>query len=329
MLADTTQEILNDETDLVTAADAHAPERSILRKLKRQVTRRPLAIGAAVLVLVALAFVFNPFAATRTAMVTAIVGRSDLEQTVLATGVLEPAKLINVGAQASGQLKKLYVELGDTVKEGDPIADIEARTQSNSVSNAQAALSNATAQRSAANASLTLAQLNYDRQQRLHDAGAAAKADLNSAQAQLANAQASFAAASAQIKQANLSLDTAETNLGYTKILAPMNGTIVAIVTEEGQTVNANQSAPTIVMLAQLDRMTVSAEISEADVPKVTEGQEVYFTTLGNSRTKHFATLRTVAPAPTSIESTTTSSSSTSAAYTTMACSTSTTPTAS
>ena len=119
-------------------------------------------------------------------------------------------------------------------------------------------------------------------------------------------------AAGAQIKQANLSLNTAETNLGYTKIVAPMDGTIVAIITEEGQTVNANQSAPTIVMLAQLDKMTVSAEISEADVPKVTEGQEVYFTTLGDTRTKHFAKLRTVAPAPTSIETSSSSSSSSS-----------------
>lgn len=311
MPADTTQTLIDADAG-VSAPEAEA-KRGGVAKFAGQVKKHRWLIGAAVVAIIAAVILLNPFAASKTQMVTATVTRGDLEQTVLATGVLEPAKLINVGAQASGQVKKLYVELGDTVKAGDPIADIDSRTQVNSVSNAQAALSNVTAQRSAASASLTEAQLNYDRQKRLYDAGAAAKADLDSAQAQLANARASLAAAGAQIKQANLSLNTAETNLGYTKIVAPMDGTIVAIVTEEGQTVNANQSAPTIVMLAQLDKMTVSAEISEADIPKVTEGQEVYFTTLGDTRTKHYATLRTVAPAPTSIESTTSSSSSSSA----------------
>lgn len=311
MPADTTHTLINADSGVITP-DAET-KRSGVAALGHQVKKHRWLIGAAVVAIIAAAIMFNPFAAPKTQMVTAAVTRGDLEQTVLATGVLEPAKLINVGAQASGQVKKLYVELGDTVKAGDPIADIDARTQTNTVQNAQAALSNVTAQRSAANASLTEAQLNYDRQKRLYDAGAAAKADLDSAQAQLANARASLAAAGAQIKQANLTLNTAETNLGYTKIVAPMDGTIVAIVTEEGQTVNANQSAPTIVMLAQLDKMTVSAEISEADVPKVTEGQEVYFTTLGDTRTKHYAQLRTVAPAPTSIETTTSSSSSSSA----------------
>jgi macrolide-specific efflux system membrane fusion protein len=256
---------------------------------------------------------FNPFNAQKPQIVTAVVTRGDLEQTVLATGVLEPAKLVSVGAQASGQVKKLYVELGDTVKAGDPIADIDSRNQLNTVSNAQAGLSNVTAQRAAAQAALTEAQLSFARTERLFNAGAAAQSDYEAAQSRLANARASLAAANAQIKQANLTLNTAETNLGYTKIVAPMDGTIVAVVTEEGQTVNANQSAPTIVMLAQLDKMTVSAEISEADVEKVEAGQDVYFTTLGNSTKRHYAKLRTVAPAPASIESTSSSASSSSA----------------
>src|SRR5262249_10564129 len=146
----------------------------------------------------------------------------------------------------------------------------------------------------------------------------AAKSDFDSAEAQLANAKANLKSAEAQIKQSNLTLNTAQTNLGYTKIVAPMDGTIVAIVTEEGQTVNANQSAPTIVKLAQLDQMTVSAEISEADVEKVSAGQDVYFTTLGDPNKRHYAKLRTVAPAPDSIESDTSntaSSQSASAVY--------------
>jgi macrolide-specific efflux system membrane fusion protein len=295
----TTSNPINED---VETTEADAPEGRLAGVIDA-LRRRPWAVGGVILLLVVLAVVFNPFSARKAEIVTAVAGRNDIEQTVLATGVLEPAKLVSVGAQASGQVKNLYVELGDTVKAGDPIADIDSRNQANTVSNAQTALSNATAQRSAAQASLTLAELNFDRQKRLFDAGAAAKADFDSAQTQLANAKASLAAANAQIKQANLTLNTAETNLGYTKIVAPMDGTIVAVVTEEGQTVNANQSAPTIVMLAQLDKMTVSAEISEADVEKVNEGQDVYFTTLGDASTRHYAKLRTIAPAPESIES--------------------------
>jgi membrane fusion protein, macrolide-specific efflux system len=300
------------EADEVLEQEKHG----LLSRIPRKA--RPWLVAGLVAILAIGAWLIFGSGGKKSDIVTAAVTRGDIEQTVLATGILEPSKLINVGAQASGQVKKLYVELGDTVKAGDPIAEIDSRTQTNTVSNAQASVANARAQRSAAAANLTEARLNFERQQRLYAEGAAAKADFESAQANLANARANLAATDAQIRQASLQLNTAETNLGYTKIVAPMDGTIVAIVTEEGQTVNANQSAPTIVMLAQLDRMTVSAEISEADVEKVTTGQTVYFTTLGNSDERHYATLRAIAPAPTSIEtqgSSSASASSTSAVY--------------
>jgi macrolide-specific efflux system membrane fusion protein len=275
--------------------------------------RNPWVIGAAALMIGAVGwFGYSSMSEKPPAVAAATVMRADLEQTVLATGVLEPAKLVSVGAQASGRVEKLYVQLGDVVKAGDPIADIDSRTQQNTVSNAQAGLSNVQAQRTAAQAGLVQAQNNFARQQRLYSEGATSRADYETAESSLANAKASLAAVEAQIKQANLSLNTAETNLGYTRITAPMDGTVVAIVTEEGQTVNANQSAPTIIKLAQLETMTISAEISEADVDKVKAGQDVYFTTLGDTRTRHYATLRAIAPAPESIESETSSSSSSS-----------------
>lgn len=311
----TTHDLLADDTETIESATPQ--KKGVVGSTVSVIKRRKWLIGAAIVAIAAAAFVFNPFKTAKPDFVTAVAGRGDIEQTVLATGVLEPAKLINVGAQASGQVKKLYVQLGDTVKAGDPIAEIDARTQLNTVSNAEAGLSNMRAQRSAATADLTQAKLNFERQKRLYEQGAAAKSDFEAAESTLANAQAKLAAADAQIKQANLTLNTAETNLGYTKIVAPMDGTIVAIVTEEGQTVNANQSAPTIVMLAQLETMTVSAEISEADVEKVEAGQDVYFTTLGDATKRHYAKLRTIAPAPESIESTSnsTSSSTASAVY--------------
>ncbi len=305
--------------DLAPVEADEAPEqekRGLISRIPRKA--RPWLMAGLTAILAIGAWLIFGTGGKKSDIVTAAVTRGDIEQTVLATGVLEPSKLVNVGAQASGQVKKLYVELGDTVKAGDLIAEIDNRTQVNTVSNAQASVANARAQRSAAAANLTEAQLNFERQQRLYAEGAAAKSAFESAQANLANARANLAASDAQIKQASLQLNTAETNLGYTKIVAPMDGTIVAIITEEGQTVNANQSAPTIVMLAQLYRMTVSAEISEADVEKVTTGQTVYFTTLGNSDERHYATLRAIAPAPASIESqgsSASSASSTSAVY--------------
>jgi len=308
------QNLEKDDVALAPDTDESEAEekRGVLSRIPKNM--RPWLAAFVVAVIAGGAWLIFGTGAKKPEIVTAAVTRGDIEQTVLATGVLEPSKLVSVGAQASGQVKKLYVQLGDTVKAGDPIADIDSRTQLNTVSNAEAGLSTATAQRASAAAALTNAQINFDRQQRLFTEGAAAKADLDSAKAQLANAQASLTAANSQIKQSSLQLNTAQTNLGYTKILAPMDGTIVAVVTEEGQTVNANQSAPTIVMLAQLEQMTVSAEVSEADVDKVTAGQAVYFTTLGDTNTRHYAKLRAIAPAPESIENQNTSSSSASSA---------------
>lgn len=168
-------------------------------------------------------------------------------------------------------------------------------------------------------ANLAKVEAEYKRQQAMYAQDATSRSELESALASYKTAQADITAINAQIEQSRLTLATAKEDLGYTQIVAPMDGTIVAIVTEEGQTVNANQSAPTIVKLAQLDTMTIKAEISEADVMKVQEGQSVYFTTLGDSETKHYATLRQVEPAPDSINtesnSTSTSSSSTAVYY--------------
>lgn len=252
---------------------------------------------------------------TRVETVTAPVTRGPIESTVLATGVLEPFRLVSVGAQVSGQVKSLHVELGQQVKAGQLIAEIDSTTQQNKVSTAEAGLASSQAQRAASAAALARAQATFTRQQELLAVDAVSTADFQSAEADLASARADLDSIDAQIKQAQLELSTARINLGYTRIVAPLDGTVVAIVTEEGQTVNANQSTPTIVKLAALDTMTVNAEISEADVAKVAAGAEVYFTTLGDSRKKRQATLRAIAPAPASIETEDTISSTDSAIY--------------
>ncbi len=269
---------------------------------------------AAVLVVLAIWLLFfnKP---KRPELVTQPAAIGNVEKTVLASGTLEPFEQVNVGAQVSGQVTKLAVELGDEVKAGDLIADIDSQKQKNDLATAAAALNNQKAQRASAMASLAQAQSNFTRQQTLYQADAGSKADYESAVQQLKAAQASLDAANSQIDQATISVNTANVNLGYTRIVAPMNGTVIAIITKQGQTVNANQSAPTIVVLGELNKMTVKAEISEADVIRIKSGMKVYFTTLGDPDKKYYATLRSVEPAPTDFTGDTTATNTSSAIY--------------
>lgn len=274
-----------------------------LARPKRRRVRKGLWIGAVLVLALALGLAAYRMTAGVEApeIATAEVTRGDVVRSVLATGVLEPVRLVSVGAQVSGQVERLHVELGDTVSEGELIAEIDSTTQQNNVRNEEAGLANVRAQMAARQANLHQAELNFRRQEELLAADAVSRADYESAEAEVGTLRAEVTALEAQIQQAELELSTARVNLAYTRILAPMDGTVVAIVTEEGRTVNANQSAPTIVKLAQLDTMTVKAEISEADVDKVAPGQTVFFTTLGNQSKRHPAALRAIAPAPASI----------------------------
>jgi macrolide-specific efflux system membrane fusion protein len=246
------------------------------------------------------------------ALATSPVVRGDIENTVVATGSLDAFKLVSVGAQASGQIKTLKVQLGDKVKAGDLIAEIDPTTQLNAVRNAEAAVASTRAQRAVQQANLRQAELAFERQKMMISDEATSKADYEAAEAQLATTKAQIQALDAQIEQGQTQLSTAKANLGYTKILAPMDGTVVAVLVKEGQTVNAVQSAPTIVKLANLDVMTVKAQISEADVIKVHPGQTVYFTILGNSDKRYYGKLRTIEPAPESVQTETSQSSSSS-----------------
>ncbi|WP_223064491.1 efflux RND transporter periplasmic adaptor subunit [Frischella japonica] len=248
--------------------------------------------------------------------ITTQVERGNIEKTVLADGKISAFKLVNVGAQVSGQIKKLYVKLGEEVKMGDMIAEIDDLKQKNDLKQSEASLASLEAQRKAKEANLKNYQLTYNRQLKLVKKGVGIQSELDAAEAQLDSIKADIASLDADIIRAKIAVDTAAVNLGYTKIRSPIDGVIVAIPIEEGQTVNSVQSAPTIVKVAQLDKMTVEAQISEADVINVTTGMPVYFTILGlpNERFSGL-TLRAVEPAPTSINNeTTTSSSSTSSA---------------
>lgn len=235
------------------------------------------------------------------AVVVAKVDRGDIEQTVVATGKLEPEQLVGVGAQVSGQVKQLNVALGQMVRKGTLIARIDAQPQENALRTAEAELANVGAQRAAQLALLRRAELALRRQQAMGPGEATSRADFEAATAELRSAQANVAALDAQIRQAKVNVASARVNLGYTSIVAPIDGVVVAVVTKQGQTVNSALSTPTIVVLARLDRMRIKAEISEADVIRVRPGLPVHFTILGDPEHRYHARLRQVQPAPESI----------------------------
>nr|WP_153445742.1 efflux RND transporter periplasmic adaptor subunit [Vibrio algicola] len=223
----------------------------------------------------------------------------DIDQTVLANGMLQASKLVNIGAQVSGQIKNLAVNLGDEVQQGDLIAQIDDLTQQNNLKESLASLNSINAQIEAKNAQIYQAQLEFNRQKSMLAARASAKSDYDIAQATLAVYKAESKQLEAEKQQAKIKVDTGKVDLGYTTINAPINGTVVYTAVETGQTVNANQTTPTIIELAQLDTMTIKAQISEADVIDVKPGQAVYFTILGRPDQKYRATLRDIEPGPT------------------------------
>ncbi|WP_129543128.1 efflux RND transporter periplasmic adaptor subunit [Serratia sp. 1D1416] len=241
--------------------------------------------------------------------ITAVAQTRDLEQTVLADGTIAAQKQVSVGAQVSGQIKALHVALGDRVRKGQLVAEIDDLTQQNALQDAEAALKNIRAQRASKLATLRNDQLGYRRQRSIVARGVGVPADYDAARAALEATRADIEALDAQTVQAKIAVNTAQVNLGYTKITSPIDGTIVALPVEAGQTVNAVQSAPTLVKVAQLDTMTIEAQISEADVVKVKTGMPVYFTILGEPAKRYRARLRAIEPAPDSINDDTTSSS--------------------
>jgi macrolide-specific efflux system membrane fusion protein len=229
---------------------------------------------------------------------TAPVVRGDIESVVMATGTLQAYQQVDVGAQVSGQLKSLKVGLGDHVAKGQLLAEVDPVLLKNALRSAKASMDSLAAQRRAAAANLSQADFAYGRQQKMIARDATSRQELEAANAQMLVARANLASFDAQIVQAKTQVDSARANLAYTKITAPMDGEVVAIVTQEGQTVVAAQQAPVILRLANLGTMTVKAQISEADVIRIQAGQKAYFTILGDSGERYAGALRAIEPGP-------------------------------
>ncbi len=229
---------------------------------------------------------------------TAVVQRADLEETVSATGTLQPRDYVDVGTQVSGQLRAVHVEIGDVVEKGDLLAEIDPAVYRAKVDAAQAQLLHLEAQLAERQAQRKLAEQKAQRQANMMRENATTAEAVQTAEAELESAKAQINALKAQIQQVRSSLRGDQANLSYTKIHAPMAGTVVTQIAKAGQTLNANQSAPVVLRIADLSTMTVQTQVSEADVSRLRVGMPVYFSTLGGEGKRWHATLRQVNPTP-------------------------------
>ena len=226
------------------------------------------------------------------------VARGNIESSVTALGTLQPRQYVDVGAQASGQIRTLHVEVGDTVKQGQLLVEIDPSTQQAQLDAERYAIQTLEAQVKEQQAEHLLARQQLQRQQRMAADGATRDEDVQTAQAKVLTTQARIHRYQAQILQARASLRSAEAQLGYTRIYAPMSGTVVAVDARAGQTLNAQQRTPLILRIARLSPMTVWAEVSEADIGQVKPGMQAYFTTLSGGGRRWTSTVRQILPIP-------------------------------
>ncbi|PRW94791.1 MULTISPECIES: efflux RND transporter periplasmic adaptor subunit [Pseudomonas] len=259
--------------------------------------RRALLVVACLIPIVAFA-TWQSLTPGRDALATVTVTRADIENSVTALGTLQPRRYVDVGAQASGQIRKIHVEAGDQVQEGQLLVEIDPATQKAKLDASRYAIENLQAQLQEQKAQHQLAHQKYQRQQRLSAGNATREEDVQTAKAELSATQARVQMFQAQIRQAQASLRSDEAELGYTRIYAPMTGTVVAVDARVGQTLNAQQQTPLILRIAKLSPMTVWAEVSEADIGHVKPGMSAYFTTLSGGSRRWTSTVRQILPIP-------------------------------
>src|SRR5262245_36829295 len=234
----------------------------------------------------------------RDVLVPITVTRGTVEALVTAQGKLEAKQYVDVGTQVSGQLKAIHVDIGDTVKKGELLAEIDPRVYQAQVEAGEAKLNSLRAQQNQQKAEAVLAEQNLKRNQNLIAVNAVSQQALQETESQAAVAKAQVDSIAAQIQETESNLKASRTNLGFTKIYAPMAGTVTTLPTKEGQTLNANQTAPTVLQVADLDTMTVRAQVAEADIGRLKENMPAYFTTLGDNERRWSGKVRQILPTP-------------------------------
>lgn len=264
-------------------------------------TKKRILGIAVVLIILAAIYYFNLQSQPKTTYLTETAKYSDIQQTVVATGTVRSSNRVEVGARVSGKVEKILVKLGQKVKKGELIAELDSITQENTLNSAQAQLAAYKAQLVAAQTAYRVANSNFQRIAKLYKRKASSLDDYENAQNNLDSAKANVEQIQAQIKQSEIEVNTAAANLNYTKITSPIDGTVISIPVSVGQTVNANQTTPTIIQVADLDTMLIKPEISEGDITKIKPGMKVQFTTLAEPDEIYQAEIASVDPALTTL----------------------------
>lgn len=222
--------------------------------------------------------------------------KGDLIDSVDASGEVFAADLVTIGAQASGQVKNLYVKIGDKVKAGDKIADIDSIKQKNILKQQLAQLEILKAQLNSAKIAAKIAKTQYDREAKLAKMEATSIASLEKFKNDFILKQAGLKEVEAKIEQTQIEIETAKTNLSYTNIVAPMDGVIVAVLVKVGQTINASQTTPAIAYIADLSKMQIKMQISESDITKIKVGDKVVYNVLAEPKRKFGGVLSLIDP---------------------------------
>ncbi|MFN7725846.1 MAG: efflux RND transporter periplasmic adaptor subunit [Rubrivivax sp.] len=229
---------------------------------------------------------------------SAVVGPADITQLVQAAGVLQAKTKVDVGAQVSGQIQTLHVQLGQQVKKGELLVSLDPELARNDVARAEAALVQQKALLESRQVDLLAARREAERQRRLLAGAATAGLEAERAENDLAKLEADVRGQTAVMSRLQADLAQAQVRLGYTRITAPMDGTVVSLPVQVGQTVIAVQITPVILTLADLDTITVRIKVPEADIQSVQVGQTARFATLAGEGQRYEGKLRVIQPIP-------------------------------
>ncbi|MEQ9744205.1 efflux RND transporter periplasmic adaptor subunit [Pectobacterium actinidiae] len=233
--------------------------------------------------------------------VTIPVKKGDIQESISALALIIPSELVNIGTQVTGQVKKIHVNIGDIVEKNQLIAEIDSISQENDLTASQARLESLQAQLYAKIATSNLDAVNFHRQKEMFRKNLSSAVEFEKSEVTLAVSRAEIKSLEAQVQEARILVNTAKINLGYTRITSPINGTVVGILASEGQTLNANQTTPNLVKVANLSTMSIVAKISEADINKVDIGQKTTFATLGARNETYTTSVKNIDPAPINI----------------------------
>jgi HlyD family secretion protein len=247
--------------------------------MKNWLKNRKLQAAAIIIVAAAGFWLYHNRSSDRPVVQTTVVVRGGIVKTVSATGSLNAVNTVNVGAQVSGTIKRIYVDYNSVVTRGQPLAEIDPSLLEANIRQSEASVLSATASLQEARATLAEAKKNLDRNRDLSSKGYIAAMEFDQSQTAYETALSRLRSAEASLSQAKADLEYKKINFGHASIVSPIDGVVIDREVDEGQTVNASQSAPTLFTIAEdLARMQVEANVDEADIGQIRQGQAVQFT---------------------------------------------------